>query len=505
VSARARTLAALAACALWAGSGCVYYNGMYNAERAAAEAERFERQGRTAEARDRWQRAIVHAESVAVRHPRSRWAADALLLRGRGLVQLERFNDASTVLEAATRRARPGLQQAQCYVLLGQAYLAVGRLANATAVLDTALALDERQVRSEALLFRGRARLALALPAAALADFTASLDPRAAFDRARTRLVLRDTTGAIAQMDSLAGTRPYQERAWREALDGLGALGGVASASRLAGLLGARADLTRGQQARLLLDDGDRLLRASDAPAAQARYRAAAQTAPDSVEARLATVRGIRLALVAARAEADLEDAAQRPARLAADGGAPAREAQPSLRVLNRITQLAEDEEAPDARWFLRAELLRDSLHARGLAAQAFAAMGERYPGSPWTPKALLAAIAADHPAADSLRGVLDVRYADSPYRRAAGAGAASPAEAEAYRVLEDSLRLLGVLAASEGGAVRRPVDAEGDAADEVRRRRPPMPGVPPANPAPRPAPPPGDRPRDIPPQAPRW
>jgi len=504
VSARARPRAALAACALWAASGCVYYNGMYNAERAVAEAGRFERQGRTAEARDRWQRAIMHAESVAVRHPRSRWAADALLLRGRGLVRLGRFNEASTVLEDATRRARPGLHQAQSYVLLGQVYLAMGRLASATAVLDTALSLEQRQVRAEALLFRGRVRLARALPSEALADFTASLDPRAAFDRARTRLVLRDTAGAVAQMDSLVAARPYEELAWREALDGLGALGGGASASRLAGLLGARADLTRGQRARLLLDDGDRLLRAGDAPAAQARYRAAAQTAPDSVEARLATVRGIRLSLVAARGDADLDEAARRLARIESDGGPPAREAQSSIRVLGRIARLAEDDSAPDARWFLRAELLRDSLRARGLAAQAFAAMGERYPGSPWTPKALLAAIAADYPAADSLLRVLDGRYADSPYRRAA-AGAASPAEAEAYRVLEDSLRLLGVLAASEGGAVRRPVDAEGDAADEVRRRRPPMPGVPPANPAPRPTPPPGDRPRDIPPQAPRW
>jgi tetratricopeptide (TPR) repeat protein len=502
VSAWGRPVAALAAGALWAVSGCVYYNGMFNAERAAAEAGRFEGQGRTAEARDRWQRAIVHAESVAVRHPRSRWAADALLLRGRGLVQLERFHDAATVLEGATRRARPGLQRAQCYVLLGQAYLAVGRLANATAALDTALALEQPQVRAEALLFRGRARLALALPAAALADFTASLDPRAAFDRARTRLVLRDTTGALAQMDSLAGTRPYQERAWREALDGLGGLGGVASASRLAGLLASRADLTRGQQARLLLDDGDRLLRASEAPAAQARYRVAALTAPDSVEARLATVRGIRLALVAARGEADLEDAAQRLAQLAADGGAPAREAQPSLRVLNRITQLAQDEEVPDARWFLRAELLRDSLRARGLAAQAFAAMGERYPDSPWTPKALLAAIAADHPAADSLRGVLDVRYADSPYRRAA-AGAVSPAEAEAYRVLEDSLLRLGVLAAPEGGAERRPATPDAERSGDVPPARRPVPDAPPTSPAQRPTPPPtGDRPRDLPPQA---
>ena len=503
MSARARPLAVLAACALWAASGCVYYNGMYNAERAAAEAERFERQGRTAEARDQWQRAIVHAESVAVRHPRSRWAADALLLRGRGLVQLERFNDAATVLEGATRRARPGLQQARAYVLLGQAYLAVGRLANATSVLDTALSLEQRRVLAEALLLRGRVRLALALPAAALADFTASEDPRAAFDRARTLLVLRDTAGAVGQMDSLAGARPYDERAWREALDGLGALGGVASASRLAALLGARADLTRGQQARLLLDDGDRLLDAGDAPAAQARYRAAAQTAPDSVEARLAAVRGVRLALVTAQGDADLEEAARRLTQLAADGGPPAREAQPSIRVLGRIAQLAQDDVAPDARWFLRAEVIRDSLRARGLAAQAFAAMGERYPGSPWTPKALLAAIAADHPAADSLRGVLDVRYADSPYRRAAGAGAASPAEAEAYRVLEDSLFRLGALDASERGAERRPAAPEAGPADEVRRGRRPTPGTPPANPAQRPTPPPtGDRPRDIPPQA---
>ena len=103
MSALRRSRAALAACALWAASGCVYYNGMYNAERAASEAERFERQGRTAEARDRWQRAIVHAESVAVRHPRSRWAADAQLLRGRGLVRLERFNDGDRLERALLR------------------------------------------------------------------------------------------------------------------------------------------------------------------------------------------------------------------------------------------------------------------------------------------------------------------------------------------------------------------------------------------------------------------
>ncbi len=54
------------------------------------------------------------------------------------------------------------------------------------------------------------------------------------------------------------------------------------------------------------------------------------------------------------------------------------------------------------------------------LAARDFAEMARRFPASPWTPKALLAAIASGHPAADSLRALLDARYAASPYRRAA-------------------------------------------------------------------------------------
>jgi tetratricopeptide (TPR) repeat protein len=492
-----RVRAALAACALGVVSGCVYYNGMYNAERAASEAGRFERQGRAAEARDRWQRAVVHAESVTVRHPRSRWAPAALLLRGRGLAHLDRFNDAATVLEEATRRARSAAQRAQAYALLGQAYVAVGRHENAAAALDTALALGDPAVRSEALLFRGRARLALAQPLAALADFSDSDDPRAAFGRARTLLVLHDSAAAIAQLEGLVGVRPYEERAWREALADLAALGGWASASRLAGRLTERPDLTRGQKARLLLDDGDRLQAAGEGSGAQARYAATAAAAPDSTEARLAAVRGTRLALGAAQRDAELDDAAQRLARIVADGGLPAREAQPTARMLARLARLAQEGAAPDARWFLRAELIRDSLRARGLAARAFAAMGERFPGSPWTPKALLAAIAAGHPAADSLRGVLDARYADSPYRRAA-TGGGSPAEVEAYRVLEDSLLRMGALDAVERGADRQPgAPDEGPADDAPRVRRPA-----PAAPAPRPAPPPGDRPRDIPPEA---
>ena len=67
-------------------TGCVYYNGVYNAKHFAKQAEHSERLGRTSEAADRWRIAAIHAESVVTRHPRSRWADDAMLIRAKALV-----------------------------------------------------------------------------------------------------------------------------------------------------------------------------------------------------------------------------------------------------------------------------------------------------------------------------------------------------------------------------------------------------------------------------------
>ncbi|HYS20235.1 MAG TPA: hypothetical protein VEO73_04020, partial [Gemmatimonadales bacterium] len=64
--------------------GCVYYNGMWSAKRLAKDARRFERNGQDAEAKLAWARAAEKAESVVVRHPRSRWADEALVLEGEG-------------------------------------------------------------------------------------------------------------------------------------------------------------------------------------------------------------------------------------------------------------------------------------------------------------------------------------------------------------------------------------------------------------------------------------
>ncbi|MEE8268024.1 MAG: hypothetical protein V3R97_03855, partial [Gemmatimonadales bacterium] len=50
-------------------TGCVYYNGMYNANRLANKAEKAERDGRSFDAQSYWAQAEVKADSVISRHP----------------------------------------------------------------------------------------------------------------------------------------------------------------------------------------------------------------------------------------------------------------------------------------------------------------------------------------------------------------------------------------------------------------------------------------------------
>ena len=478
----ARGLAAALAAALVLASGCAYYNGMFNANRAAGDAERLERQGRPGEARDRWQRAAMHAESLVARHPRSRWADDALLLRGRALLRLDFPTDAAVVLEQAVRRAESPAVRAEALTLLGRANLQLGRAGIARAVLDSALEERHPQVRSEALFLRGRAELALGRPEAALADLGASGEPGAAVEAARAHLALGDAGAAEERLATVLDGRTYREADWRGPLDSLARAGGAEAAGRLVERLVARPGLTGGERARLLLDDGDRSLARQDTAGARSRFARAVEAAPDSADARSARVRLLRLTLAAAASEADVADAGEPLQTLADLGGAPGREAQQLLDLVGRVGSLAEDSVAPDAQWFARAELLRDSLRAVPLAARAFAEMAARFPASPWAPKGLVAAIAAGAPGSDSLRALLDARYPDSPYRLAAIGLAAQGADAEAYRVLEDSLgRVLGVAAAGQRAAPRRAA-RDRDEGEEIRRPvRPPAvrPGAP--------------------------
>ena len=435
----ARRAALAAALAVGAATGCAYYNGMFNARRAERDALRFERQGRLAEASDQWQRAVAHAETLVTRHPRSRWAVDALLVSARARTAVRDFDGAAYAAQRALQYPLSAPRRAEALVLLGRADEALGRYQEALAELDSALATDPAS-RSDALLWRGLVLRGLGRTDSAVAALAASSAPRAAFERVDLLLQRHDTAAALAVADSLTGRRPYDEEVWQRILDTLDGLGAHAAASGLAGRLAARRDLTRGGRARLLLDDGRRLLLAHDTGGAEGRYRQAALVAPDSVAGEVAVTRLTLLAVPSAASEGDLDSLATELASDVALGGAPAFEAQRTAALLRRVRALRDDSPSPDAQWFLRAEVLRDSLGARPLAARTFAAMAARFPDSPWTPKALLAALALGHPEADSLRAVLDARYVDSPYRRAALGLAGASAR---YAALEDSLSRL--------------------------------------------------------------
>ena len=451
-------------------SGCAYFNGMYNANRYQAQAEASERAGRLGEARERWQQAALHAESLTARHPNSRWVEDALLVRGRAVVHLERWSEAVTVLEAAVQRANNADQRSEARELLGRANLAMNRLTEAREALDSAVASERPATRAAALLDRGRLWLALQQPESAAADFRQSAHPHARYDLARALLLLGDTT-AGALYDSLVTAGPYAEADWRPALDSLAAAGSSAHASELVDRLVARRDVTAGQSGRLLLDDAMRRLARLDTAGAAGRLDLAEAASRDSAEASIAAVRRVRLAIAAAASDSDLAAQRERLQVLAQQGGEAARDAQSLLRQLGQVDRLAEAPTTPDAFWFLRAEVLRDTLHAARLAAEEYAQMASRFPDSPWTPKALVAAIAAGHPAGDSLRGLLLERYARSPYAIAVAGGSGADT---AYTVLEDSLRRALARGTDVRGAPGRGEPTDADEEPGVRRGRAP-------------------------------
>jgi tetratricopeptide (TPR) repeat protein len=431
-------LALLVAGLAFGGAGCAYYNGMYNADKFARQAAQSERAGRMDEARDRWRSAATHAESLTVRHPASRWVSDALLVEGRAFVHLGGYTQAVPVLAQAVQRARSGEQRHEALLLLGRANLALGRFAEARRSLDAALADGVRAPDGEALVLRGRALVGLGLTDAAIVDFRASSDPHAAIDLAAAEVAAGDTVDAGALYDSLAQREPYAEADWRPALGRLAAAGAGTRAAALVNALAARRDLTPGERARLLLDDAARRLAAGDTAGASDRLGAVAVVAPDSVEAGAAGVGLAQIGIATANADTDLAAPRDRLQRLILEGGAAGQDARALLRTIALVDTLGAAQAAPDAYWFLRAEVLRDSLRALRLAAADFADMARRFPASPWTPKGLLAAIATGNPRADSLRALLQRSYATSPYTlAAAGVGAG----AEAFAALEDSLR----------------------------------------------------------------
>jgi hypothetical protein len=465
-------------------AGCAYYNAMWSAERYAKDARRAERRGQLAEARTQWAEAAAKAQRVALKHPRSRWADDALTLQAEGLARSGACDEAGDiskrVREIIAERAlleRIALVDAECA-------LGIGRPVQARAALEPALASRDESRRSRADLLAGQAAVLLLDYDAAVMYLERSRETAARPALAGALIDAQRSADATRVIESLTGTEYAADRP--DLLRRMAVTAGPAEASvALDRLLARGKRIQLQEQARLLVADADRRFANRDYDAAAERYQRAGMIAPAaSREAGVAALGVQRVLLTGVADRDDLKPIEAELARLTLQPVAVE-----AKRVLDLVRQAATTPETPAA-GFRVAELARDSLNAPTLAGSLFLALAQRDTASIYAPKALVAAISILPDRRDSIVGVLDARYAASPYTRAFY-GEASVG----YAAAEDSLaRELGVqIARSTVALAGRRVDAplpgpRGPHLEDIEETR----RVAGARPVNRPVPPPG-------------
>ena len=217
--------AAVALCTLL--GGCAYYNAMWSAEQYAKGARKLEAQGQQSEARSQWAQAAAKAEAVVIKHPKSRWADDALVLQAEGLARSGSCDEAEDAIERAREitkdvalRERVDLADAECAV-------AAGRPVQADASLVEVLKSKDGARRSRAQYVAGVSAALRLDYEGAVEHLRRSHEPAARPARARALLALGEgrTAEAAAVIDTIGGDPVFEtERA--DLLAGLADVGG---------------------------------------------------------------------------------------------------------------------------------------------------------------------------------------------------------------------------------------------------------------------------------------
>ena len=421
---------------LTTGTGCVYYNGMYNANRLARAAEKAEREGRTFEANNLWGQVGVKADTVLARHSGSKYAHDARLLRGKSYQRLGDCSSAVTVLREVVVSAPDSVLVEEAAFLLGRCYQTMGDAEGAGHAYERLVNSADPERRREALYQYGRSLRLGGRYAEALDFLSESKDPRSAGERAAALAGVGRVDESVAIADSLivAGdtTAP-----WDSLLSLIGRRDAL-RASAMTDRLLTSLQSSPVQKAAWAFADGERLI-PLDQEAGERRLTQALQLSPDgpfAAQSRLVFLR-IRMArmttLDSLRAvRTDLDDMLQSAGSTGIQLGRYLRIASLVLETADSVTAGAA---SPDVRLFLVAELTRDSLEMPRLAGILLNRIATEYPASSYAAKAWLALKATDGIAADSVDAILSARYPNSPYFLAARGE-----DAPGFVALEDSL-----------------------------------------------------------------
>lgn len=436
--------------------GCAYYNGMYNTNRLAKSARKAERDGRTFEATSLWGQVITRADTLLVRHPRSKYAGQANVLRGLALARLGQCPAAITPLANLDLLHGSRDLAEEAALALGRCQFESGDPAGAELAFTRVVDSPDSARRREARFQRGRALRAAGRYEEALALIQETSDPRGRGDLLVALAGSGRSDAAFALADSLLTARD-STLVWDSVVAMLGRHD-PRTASDLVGKLQVDTRLTPELRARRLLEDALRLAEV-DSSRARARLEESARVPGARESAERARLRLLRLDLAVARTLDDLAGPADSLAALSRRVSSVAGEAALLQSTVERVRQLA-DSAGPgspqgDLRLFFGAESARDSIGAPTLAASLFRQVADEWPFSPYAPKALLAAGRLDPAAADMARVRLDSLYVDSPYL-----AVARGEDAPGYKALEDSLEAFAL--AHRGGAPKRPVEGPG-------------------------------------------
>src|ERR671911_3065675 len=459
-------------------AGCVYYNGMYNANRLASSARKAERDGRTFEANNLWGQVATKAESVLVRHPRSKYAEEASILRGLALAKLGQCEQALGPLSRVSVANLKNELREDTWLASGRCQATLGNIAAADAAFAQVIESKSSARKREARFQRARTLRALGQYEEAVILLEDSKEPRARPELLLSLAGAGRLPEAMTLADSLIAkgdtTQPW------DSLVVILSRQDPRNAAVLVDRL-RRLKLADEKRARLLLEDGLRLLD-TDTARALVRFREAVKVGGAGDAAGRAGLHLVRMGLSRVSRPEELSSPIQALQAVAQKHRTVAQEVSQlqatTLRVMTSYDSVPAGSSQGDLRLFLLGEAARDSLQAPRLAHGIFLRILNEWPDSPYAPKAVLAAQQLVPEWADSGRVLLETRYLDSPYlamiRGEEGSG---------YRSLEDSLgAFASASAAPPRGGRPRPGRPEAPARDDDetpgRRRPQPAPTV---------------------------
>jgi len=406
------------AIALWSvmlvASGCVYFNGVYNANEAARRGDARLRRGAETDASTFFQTSAEKAETVLVRHPTSSWRPRALYLAGRGAALGGRCEQAVPRLREylalssndAADAARAGIALASCDMREARLREARSRL---DSVLATSVAERDAEIARQARLWAARAALASG-DRDAVAQYLGSSDDGALpWELVLASLNAREYTRVESLLVQRAARTDYRDDVQR-AVRELWSAGHWDAVEHIVRSYD-EARIRDASRASMHFAVGDLNMRSGrDSAARQHLFAARTLAGRDTVLERESAARLAYLTMtrVASMREVDTilarQDSALRRTPFA-------RRLDEQL-LLVRL--LSEQNEPTGAAVYLAAEVARDSLRVPALARTLFLRVARDIPGTPLAPQALYAAALLAPDSAEVWQARIQAEHAQS-------------------------------------------------------------------------------------------